>query len=156
LARQVAIDWDGLERALVRRTPESQAYLDALTGDVVSLTRGWSDDHAFTDDELDEGLVARRLVPVQPLPAETERGWMSAFAESLEDGWARDGLTAALADTQPQSAFEDALGFFPAERQRWIACRRGRMRAVVRAWLEANDVEPTSEPPPRFRPDAES
>ncbi len=46
-------------------------------------------------------------------------------------------------------AFEDALGYFPAERQRWLACRQGRMGAVVRAWLEANDVEPTSEPVPR-------
>jgi hypothetical protein len=154
-ARQVAIDWDGLERALLRRAPESQAYLDALTGDVVSLTRGWSDDHAFTDDELDEGLVARRLVPVQPLPAETERGWMTAFAESLEDGWPREGLLQALADGDPARAFEDALGYFPAVRQRWIACRRGRMRAVVRAWLEANEVEPTSEPPARFRPEPE-
>jgi hypothetical protein len=94
-------------------------------------------------------------VPVQPLPAETERGWMAAFAEGLEDGWARDGLTAALADGDPARAFEDALGYFPAERQLWLACRQGRMKAVVRAWLEANDVEPTSEPPPRFRGDPE-
>lgn len=78
---------------------------------------------------------------------------MTAFAEGLEDGWARDGLTAALADGEPVRAFEAALGFFPAERQLWIACRQARMRAVVRAWLEANDVEPTSEPPARFRPD---
>jgi len=92
-------------------------------------------------------------VPIQPLPAETERGWMAAFAESLEDGWARDGLTAALGDGDPVRAFEDALGFHPAERQRWIACRQDRMRAVVRAWLEANDVEPTSEPPARYRPE---
>jgi hypothetical protein len=94
-------------------------------------------------------------VPVQPLPAETERGWMTAFAESLEDGWARDGLRQALADGDPARAFEDALGYFPAVRQSWIACRQGRMRAVLRAWLEANEVEPTSDPPGRFRPEPE-
>jgi len=93
---------------------------------------------------------------VQPLPAETERGWMAAFAGSLEAGWARDALVAALADGEPARAFGDALGFFPAERQRWLACRQGRMQAVVRAWLEANDVEPTSEPPARFRPAPEA
>lgn len=76
---------------------------------------------------------------------------MSAFADGLEDGWARDSLLAALADGGPVRAFEDALGYFPAERQRWLACRQGRMGAVVRAWLEANDVEPSSEPPARFR-----
>lgn len=115
------------------------------------LTRGWSDDHAFTEDELDEGLVARRLVPVQPLPAETELGWMTAFVEGLDDGWAKDALQAALAGAEAARAFADALGFHPAERRLWIDCRDGRMRAVVRAWLEANDVEPTSEPPARFR-----
>jgi hypothetical protein len=94
-------------------------------------------------------------VPVQPLPAETERGWMIAFAEGLEDGWARDALVEALADGTPAHAFEDALGYFPAERQRWLVCCQGRMRAVVRAWLEANDLEPTSEVPARFRPDPE-
>ena len=63
---------------------------------------------------------------------------MSAFADGLEDGWARDSLLAALADGGPVRAFEDALGYFPAERQRWLACRQGRMGAVVRAWLEAS------------------
>jgi hypothetical protein len=120
---------------------------------VVHLTRGWSDDHAFTEDELDEGLVARRLVPVQPLPAETELGWMTAFVGDLEDGWAKDGLSAALGEEDPARAFGDALGYYPAERRLWLACRQGRMKAVVRAWLEANDVEPTNEPPDRFRPD---
>lgn len=147
------IDWDGLERALLRRTVESEAYLDARTGDVVYLTRGWSDDHAWSDDELDEGLVAHRLVPVQPLPAETERGWRAAFVAALEDGWAKDALAAALAAGPDAPGFEDALGFHPGERQAWLACRAERMRAVVRAWLEANDVEPTSAPPGRHRPE---
>jgi hypothetical protein len=151
----VPIDWDGLERALLRRSAESEAYLDALTGDVVYLTRGWSDDHAFTEDELDEGLVAHRLVPVQPLPTETERGWMAAFAEGLPESWARDALLAALADGESSRAFADALGYFPAERQRWLACHQGRMKALVRAWLEANDVEPDGDVPARFRPDPE-
>jgi hypothetical protein len=150
--RRVAIDWDGLERALLRRrSSETQSFLDALTGDVVSLTRGWSDDHAFTEDELDEGLVARRLVPIEPLPAATERGWMEAFVASLEDGWAKDALAAALGGREPARAFEDALGFHPSERQLWLSCRLERMRAVVRAWLEAHEVEPLGEPPPRFR-----
>ena len=47
--------------------------------------------------------------------------------------------------------FEDALGFFPEDRLRWVACRDARLAAVVRAWLEANDVEPTSAPPRRYR-----
>ena len=47
--------------------------------------------------------------------------------------------------------FEDALGFFPEDRLRWVACRDARLAAVVRAWLEANDIEPGNEPPRRYR-----
>jgi hypothetical protein len=149
--QRVAIDWDGLERALTRRSRESEAFLDTRTGDIIWVTRGWTDDHAFTDQELDEGLAARRLVPVLPVPPETEQGWMRAFAESLEDGWPRDMLVAALEGPAADLRFEDALGFFPDDRLRWVACRDARLAAVVRAWLEANDVEPTSAPPRWYR-----
>ena len=149
--QRVAIDWDGLERALTRRSRESEAFLDTRTGDIIWVTRGWTDDHAFTDQELDEGLAARRLVPVLPVPPQTEHGWMRSFAESLEDGWPRDMLTAALEGPAPDLRFEDALGFFPEDRLRWVACRNARLAAVVRAWLEVNDVEPTSDPPRWYR-----
>lgn len=148
--RSVAIDWEGLERALTRHSRESEVYLDTRTGDVVYLTRGWSDDHSFTDGELDEGLVSGRLVPIAPLPAETEHGWMTGFADSLEDGWPRDGLRQALSARHPTRCFEDALGFFPAERQQWLACRAERVRAVVRSWLVASEVAPATDPPKRL------
>ena len=150
-ARRVAIDWDGLERALTRRSRESEAFLDTRTGDIIWVTRGWTDDHAFTDQELDEGLAARRLVPVLPVPPETEQGWMREFAASLDEGWPRDMLLAALEGPAADLRFEDALGFFPEDRLRWVACRDARLAAVVRAWLEANDIEPTSAPPRRYR-----
>ena len=67
---------------------------------------------------------------------------MSGFVSTLEDGWARDALEGALAGTAPLVEFETALGRFPAERLAWLACRRSRVEAVLRAWLEANDIEP--------------
>jgi hypothetical protein len=149
--REVALDWDGLERALTRRSRESEAFLDTRTGDIVYVTRGWSNDHLFSDQELDEGLAAGRLVPVLPVPPETEQNWMRHFVETLEDGWTRDMLTAALEQPAPDLRFEDALGYFPDDRLLWIACRNARMAAVIRAWLEANDIRPTSEPPMRYR-----
>jgi hypothetical protein len=145
--RQVAIDWDGLERALTRYSRESEVYLDTRSGDVVYVTRGWSDDHSFTDRDLDDGLVSGRLVPIEPLPAETEHGWMTGFADSLEDGWPRDALRKALSERFPTRRFEEALGHFPGERLRWLACRAERVQAVLRTWLVASEVVPTTEPP---------
>lgn len=149
--RGVALDWDGLERALTRRSRESEAFLDTRTGDIVYVTRGWSNDHLFSDQELDEGLAAGRLVPVLPVPPQTEQNWMRHFVATLADGWTRDMLAAALEQPAPDLRFEDALGFFPQDRLLWIACRNARMAAVIRAWLEANDIQPTNEPPLRYR-----
>lgn len=105
------------------------------------VTEGWSEDHDFTEAELAEGLAAGRLVSVEPLPRATQLGWMRGFVSGLEEGWARDALAAALAGPAPLRAFEDALGRFPAERGQWLGCRDSRVRAVLRAWLEANDLD---------------
>jgi Uncharacterised protein family (UPF0158) len=117
---------------------------------VVYVTRGWSNDHQFSDQELDEGLASQRLIPVLPVPPETEQHWMRHFVESLDDGWPRDMLLSALEQPAPDLRFEDALGYFPEDRLRWLFCRNARMAAVIRAWLEANDIQPTSEPPRRY------
>jgi hypothetical protein len=112
----------------------------------VALTDGWSEDHGFSEDELDDGLASGRLLPITALAPETERGWMQGFAESLEDGWARDSLFDALAGPEPTRSFVEALGRFPRERLAWLECLRGRRSAVVRAWLEANDVSAVEDP----------
>jgi Uncharacterised protein family (UPF0158) len=150
--QRVAIDWEGLERALTRRSRESEAFLDTRNGDIVYVTRGWSDDHLFSDQELDEGLASRRLVPVLPVPPETEQRWMRQFVESLDDGWTRDMLMAALEQPAPDLRFEDALGYLLEDRLLWLSSRDARMAAVIRAWLEANEIQPVSEPPRRYRP----
>ena len=113
---------------------------------MVYVTRGWSDDHVFNDPELDEGLAAGRLISIEPLPGATQLGWMQGFVATLDDDWPRDALAAALAGSAPLRGFEEALGRFPSERVRWIACRRSRLAAVLRAWLEANDIEPPAPP----------
>lgn len=144
-AKQVPLDWDGLERALLCPAKGAEMYLDTHSGEVIELIDGWSEDHGFSEQELAEGLVAGRLIPIEPLPHETVQGWMSTFAAELEDGWARDGLEQALAGLVPSRSFEEALGRFPQERTAWLARRAAREAAVLRAWLEAKDIAPTTE-----------
>ncbi len=142
-AQRVAIDWEGLERALTRRSRESEAFLDTRTGDIVWVTRGWSDDHGFSDPELDEGLAARRLVPVLPVPPQTEHGWMQAFVESLEDGWPKDMLTAALEGPAP-----DLLDRLPrrAPRRRPARLARGQRRRAGRRAPAKVPLRPPARP----------
>ena len=150
-ARQVAIDWAGVMRALVRRAADSTAYLDVQTGELVHLTEGWSDDWGFSEQDLGEALASGRLVAIEPVPLETELGWRRAFVATLEDDWPRDALESALGTEAPLAAFDAALGRHPRERCAWLACRDARLQAVLRAWLDANDVQPLGEPP-RVRP----
>ncbi len=140
------VDWYALERALVSPASDSESYLDTRTGEVVSLTYGWSEEHDFSEQELAEGLVCGRLVPIEPLPPEVEREWICAFAVDLERGWARDALRQALGADAPRRRFEEALGRFPQERVRWLAAHEAHVMAVLRRWLEENEIEPTSEP----------
>ncbi len=134
---------------MLRPDYEAACYLDVSAGEVVSLVRGWSDDHGFSEQELAEGLASGRLLPLEPLPPGTERGFMQAFAAGLPDGWARDALQQALASPGPMRRFEEALGRFPRERIAWLSCREARVQAMLVAWLEAHDLEPTSPRPPR-------
>jgi hypothetical protein len=88
---------------------------------------------------------------VLPVPPETELGWMRHFVGLLADGWTRDMLMSALDQPAPDLRFEDALGYFPEDRLLWIVSRNARMAAVISTWLDANEIQPTSEPPIRYR-----
>jgi hypothetical protein len=145
-ARQVELDWDGLMRALLWPAPGAEAYLDVLTGEIVALVDGWSDDHAFSEQELAEGLATGRLLAIEPLPREMERGFMRTFAAGLPDGWARDALQEALGSAAPMRGFGEALGRFPRERLEWLSCHERHLLASVAAWLETNSIEPTTVP----------
>ncbi len=125
---------------------DSESYLDTLTGEVVWLIDGWSDDHSFAEQDLAEGLVHGRLVLIEPLPAEVERVWMCAFAAALDDGWARDALCEALAGAASRRRFRDALGRFPEERLHWLEYHEAQVAVVVERWLDANEIQPTTTP----------
>jgi hypothetical protein len=146
-SRQVPLDWGGLERALLRPIPGVVTCLDTHAGDVVELIDGWSEDHGFSEQELAEGLASGRLIRIEPLPQETVQGWMVTFVAELEDGWARDALQQALAGLLPIRLFEETLGRFPQERLAWLARREARQAAVLRAWVEAKDIAPTTARP---------
>ncbi len=131
----------------MRRRDDSETYLDTRSGEVVYLTRGWSDDHGFSEEELAEGLVSGRLLPVAPLPPETEHGWMVRLRRGARGRLgSRCPVGRADAARACRGRFQATLGRFPQERLAWLACRRGRIRALVRAWFEANEIEPATEP----------
>lgn len=135
--KDIRIDWDGLQAALTSRSDETCMYLDIGTGEVVSFA-GLEPELAA--GEIDSGLTAGGLVPIEPWPSSVEYGWMAEFTETVAAAALRRRLEDALAGRSPFRRFKDVLAGHPAERERWFAFRDQRVREAAREWLEENGV----------------
>lgn len=148
--RRVPVDWDDLEMALTWRSDEYTYYLDVHNGKVLTYSiLGSGEDGDLSEEQVDEGLTAGRLVEVERLPSSTEYGWMAEFAASVRQPRVRDLLDVALDGRGAFRRFKDVLAGYPGERERWLAFRDERMREAIREWLAEHEIEPTTEPPER-------
>jgi hypothetical protein len=105
------------------------------------------DDDDLSEDEIDAGLNAGRLVHVEPLGSKVEYRWMAEFTGTVRDARFRGRLEVALDGRGAFRRFKDVLLDFPAERERWFAFRDERLHAAARGWLGDLGIEPTTAPP---------
>jgi hypothetical protein len=149
--RRVPVNWDDLEMALTTNGVEWTYYLDLRTGDVcmVSMDRFGGDGDWPPEEEIDAGLEAGYLLPVEPLGSAVEYGWMAEFAGTVHDARLRDRLDVALDGRGAFRRFKNVLLDFPAERERWFAFRDERLHAAALAWLTEEGLEPTTAPSAR-------
>jgi hypothetical protein len=144
----VPVDWDSLELALTSHPDETANYFDLRTGEVqIDYLYPLSDiEDAPSKGDIEAGLAAGHLIPVQPLPSSVEYGWMAAFADSVLDPRLQELLQVALNGRGAFRRFKDVLGAYPEERKRWFAFRDGRLRETMLEWLADHDLEPTAQP----------
>jgi hypothetical protein len=142
-SRQVAVSWDDLEMALTGNPASWSYYLDVRTGEVqmVPVDRLGVDDNWPSADDIDDGLEAGHLLPVEPLGSSVEYGWMAEFTATVTDVRLRDRLEAALDGRGAFRRFKNALLDDPAARERWFAFRDARLRLAARAWLADHGLE---------------
>jgi len=145
----VPVNWDDLEMALTSDPGEWTCYLDLETGEVrMAPIDGLEEDaEGLSEDEIDDGLNAGRLIHVEPLGSRVEYQWMAEFSGTVRHARLRGKLEVALDGRGPFRRFKNALLDFPAERERWFAFRDQRLRAAAREWLEEVGLEPTTVPP---------
>jgi Uncharacterised protein family (UPF0158) len=148
-AKRVQVSWDDLEMALTSNPGEWTCYLDLETGEVrmVPMDRLDDDDDGLSEDEIDAGLDAGRLIHVEPLGSRVEYEWMEEFIGTVGAARLRDRLEAALDGRGAFRRFKNVLLDFPAERERWFAVRDERLRAAAREWLAEQGIEATTTPP---------
>lgn len=147
--RRVPVNWDDLEMALTANPAERTGYLDVRSGEVqmVPIDRLDDDDIWPSEDELDAGLDAGHLIPIEPLGSSVEYGWMAEFTATLGDARLRDRLEVALDGRGAFRRFKNVLLDHPGERERWFAFRDERLRGAAREWLAEQNISPTTTPP---------
>ena len=148
-ARRVPVNWDDLGMALTADPAAWSYYLDRRSGEVQMVPVDRLDDEGTwpSEDEVDAGLDAGHLTPIEPLGSSVEYGWMAEFAVSVADVRLRDRLEAALAGRGAFRRFKDALLDAPDERTRWFVFRDARLREAAGEWLAEHGIEPTATPP---------
>lgn len=129
-------------------TGEAANYFDLRTGDVqIAYLDPVSDiEDALSKDDIETGLAAGHLIPVEPLPSSVEYGWMADFADSAAELRLQELLRVALNGRGAFRRFKDVLGDYPEERTRWFAFRDGCLREAMLEWLADHDLEPTAPP----------
>lgn len=151
--KPIQIDWDELEAAFENRNEDLTYYLDLVTGQVV--LEGEGEDARFDDEALDNAVEVdapdrsetTRLY-VESFTADDELDWMDEFIEG------DDGMPAELKDKlgnfvarSEGEAFKDELRQNAELRDRWFLFRSERLHEVMDAWLDANNVNPSTRPP---------
>lgn len=139
MTKRLAIDWDEMEMALTWHFDEGGHFLDLQTGEVI-VWAGPEDD-VVSADVLDAGLTEKILIRIDPLSSSVRYGWMEEFVDTVRDPGFRRLLERALGGARPFRRFKDTLEEDPAERERWFAFERGRVREAAREWLEENGIE---------------
>jgi hypothetical protein len=130
----VDVDWEGLTVAFAARSKLMNHFLDRSSGEVHAHLNG--------SPELREALLHERSGRYLRIPKSTpdvDAARCRAFAPGMKSGPVREKALEAL-DAGGPGAFRDALIASPEDEAAWFVFRDRRVRAELRAWLEAQGV----------------
>jgi Uncharacterised protein family (UPF0158) len=138
------LDWDGLELAVERNSPDSDSYLDLTTGRVITIVDG------DPEAELQRQHVAeaiRNFLRIEPASSREQYRWMERFVGSVVDEPLRERLVISIDGKGAFRRFKDVLLTYPAERERWFTYRADLLHWHIQTWLEQHDIHASNEPP---------
>jgi hypothetical protein len=141
---KIELDWDALEVAVERNSPETDSYLDLTTGRVLTITTG-DPEAAINRQQVSENI--RNFLRVEPASSREQYRWMERFVGSVVDEALRERLIISIDGKGAFRRFKDVLLAYPAERERWFSYRADLLHWHIQNWLESHDIHPTNEPP---------
>ena len=141
---RVELDWDALEIAVERNSPDTDSYLDLTTGRIVTITTG-DPEAVINRQTVSENI--RNFLRIEPASSREQYRWMEKFVGSVSEEPLRERLIISIDGKGAFRRFKDVLLNYPAERERWFTFRAGLLHWHMQVWLEREEIEPT-EPAP--------
>ena len=143
-AGPIELDWDALEIAVERNSPETESFVDLSTGRIVVITVG------DTEEESRRRQVGEHLsnyLRVEPASSREQYRWMERFVGSVADEPLRERLIISIDGKGAFRRFKDVLLAYPAERERWFAYRAELLHWHIHNWLTHHGIVPGNAPP---------
>ena len=141
---RIELDWDALEIAVERNSPDTDSYLDLTTGRVITITSG-DPEAALNRQQVSENI--RNFLRVEPASSREQYRWMEKFVGSVTDEALRERLIISVDGKGAFRRFKDVLLAYPAERERWFSYRAELLHWHMQQWLESHEIKATNEPP---------
>lgn len=141
---RVELDWDALEIAVERNSPDTDSYLDMTTGRVLTITTG-DPEAAINRQNVSENI--RNFVRIDPASSREQYRWMERFVGSVLDEPLRERLIISIDGKGAFRRFKDVLLAYPAERERWFSYRADLLHWHIQQWLEQHEITATNDPP---------
>jgi hypothetical protein len=141
---RIDLDWDALEVAVERNSPDTDSYLDLATGRVLTITSG-DPEATLNRQQVSENI--RNYLRVEPASSREQYRWMEKFVGSVTDEPLRERLIISIDGKGAFRRFKDVLLAYPAERERWFTYRAELLHWHIQTWLEQHDIQATNDPP---------
>ena len=142
--RVVAIDWDALEVAVERNSPDTESFLALATGQVIAVVKG--DPEASTKKAQIRAHIDQ-YVRIEPASSREQYRWMERFVGSVVDDALRERLVIAIDGKGAFRRFKDVLLAYPAERERWFSYRSEHLRWHIHNWMQETKLQSDGLPP---------
>jgi len=141
---KIELDWDALEIAVERNSPDTDSYLDLTTGRILTITSG-DPEAAINRQQVSDNI--RNFLRIEPASSREQYRWMERFVGSVVDEALRERLIISIDGKGAFRRFKDVLLAYPAERERWFSYRADLLHWHIHNWLETHEIETTNDPP---------
>src|ERR1043165_3420785 len=141
---RIDLDWDALEIAVERNSPDTDSYLDLTTGRILTITTG-DPEAAINRQRVSHNV--RNFVRIAPASSREQYRWMERFVGSVVGEPLRERLIISIDGKGAFRRFKDVLLADPAERERWFSYRADLLHWHISQGLEQHEIAATNDPP---------